>query len=86
MESAHLLGATSSSPSSEQRAVLILPLSIESRDLLSADLGTINLQGMIIKEDNQLNNGRSLLDDYHAYSNLRAEDRVQLFEIDWGKY
>ena len=80
MESAFLLNANTPGPKYEQRAVLILPLILETKDL-----GSMNLQGMIIKEDTDLNNGIPLINDYHAYSNLRAENRVQLFEIYWEK-
>lgn len=86
MESAFLLNATPTVPQSEQRAVLILPMNIESKELFSRDFGGLNLQGMMIKEDSDLNNGVPLINDYHAYSNLRAEDRVQLFEVYWEKY
>ena len=85
LESAHLVNANSAQQASEQRAVLVLPLSLDTQDFLSVNAGTIELQGMMIKEDPTLSAGRPLLNDYHAYSNLRAEDRIQLFEMYWEK-
>ena len=45
MESAFLLNANNNDPQSEKKAVLILPLSIESSELFPKDFGTLNLQG-----------------------------------------
>ena len=35
----------------------------------------------MIKEDSDLNNGVLSINDYHAYSNLRAEDRATLRNV-----
>jgi len=84
-EYVRLLNPPSGSPHDEQRMVLILPLKLDSKDLIKADLGEIYFQGMFIKEDPQLMSGRPLLNDYHAYSNMRAEDRTQVFELFWSQ-
>lgn len=86
IEDARLLSAQGGSrPSSEQRAVIALPLTLELDDLVDSPLGQINILGLFIKEDSTLMSGRSMIDDAHGYSNLRAEDRAQLFELYWTK-
>ena len=82
---ARLNTPTSAHPRTEQRAVLSVPISVDTSKLLDVNLGTISAQGLFIKEDPQLAQGLTLVDDVHAYSNLRAEDRAQLFEIYWER-
>ena len=72
-------------PSSEQRLVIALPLSFDFSSLVDLSLGEINLLGLVIKESSQFMNGNPLVEDFHAYSNLRAEDRVEMFELYWSK-
>ena len=70
---------------SEERVVLDLPVSLNLDTLTGLPLGLIAAQGQLIREDRDLAKGSPLVDDSHAYSNLRAEDRTQLFEIYWEK-
>lgn len=72
-------------PRTERRAVLSVPLVLESEKLFGVQLGTLSIQGLVISEDPDLTRGAPLVDDLHAYSNLRAEDRAQLFEIFWER-
>ena len=87
---ARLIKPDAPTPRTEHRTVLSLPVSLDTAKLFKIDLGTITAQGLFIKEDAHMARGISLVDDVHAYSNLKAEDRLQLFELywehDWGRW
>ena len=76
---------TNSRPLSEQRVVVAFPLNFNLKSLFGYNLGEVTLLGLMIREDPDLNRGRTMINDAHAYSNLRAEDRAQLFEAYWHK-
>ena len=84
MESAHQLFSDSANQK-EQRLMVALPLELKLKEVIGRDWGEVYAQGIFIKEDSAVLNGQSMINDYHVYSNLKAEDRVQLFEVYWSK-
>lgn len=63
--------------------VVSVPVALDLKTLTGRALGALNAQGLIIKEATGARG--VLLNDAHAYSNLRAEDRAQLFELYWER-
>lgn len=72
-----------SSKAHEGRVVVSVPLELDLKTLTGSELGLVSVQGLIIEE--ALGAKGKLLEDAHAYSNLRAEDRVEIFELFWEK-
>jgi len=69
-------------PRAEHRHLAQLSLSLDLQTP-ARDLGRVVAQGLGVREDDDVQAGRPALSDLHAYSNLRAEDRLQLFELFW---
>lgn len=83
MEGARRLSAPAFTPHSEGRVVVSVPVEFDLKRLTGLELGELSAQGLIIEEVAGARGG--LLNDAHAYSNLRAEDRVELFELFWER-
>ena len=83
LEGAYRLSAPTQSPQSEGRVVVSVPISLNLKTLTGLELGSVSAQGLIIEEAAGAQG--ALLNDAHAYSNLRAEDRVELFELFWER-
>jgi len=85
LESAHLVDqAHPSGRGAERRALISIPISLDLAEVSERSLGLISAQAMVIKEDPRIERD-PLLYDVHAYSNMRAEDRAQLFELYWER-
>jgi hypothetical protein len=65
--------------------VLQVPISLDLETLSGLKLGELSALGLVVQEGEAMGEGRPLLQDLHAYSNLRAEDRAQLFELWWSR-
>ena len=84
LEGALRASAPVGAPSSEGHLVVAAPIWVDLDQLTGLKLGALSAQGMLIKEGLG-GEGPTLLGDDHAYSNLRAEDRAQLFELFWER-
>jgi branched-chain amino acid aminotransferase len=71
-------------PRAELRHLAQLALSLEMRTS-SLELGRVVSQGLGVREDRDVQAGNPAFVDLHAYSNLRAEDRLELFELFWER-
>lgn len=85
IETAHRLFTSALPIKNEQRIMVAIPVEIDLKQVIGFDCGELYAQGLFVKEDDNFQAGQPMVNDYHAYSNLQAEDRVQLYELYWSK-
>ncbi len=71
-------------PSAELRHLAQLSVAVDLKGA-TLDLGRVVAQGLGVREDRDVQGGNPALGDLHAYSNMRAEDRLELFELFWER-